>query len=84
LILGACVDSSSFWRTALHDNTLQRFEFVFALMDKFYRYCSPPVPALREVAEILAGQTLSVDVDTVSFAQHFPRYDRVLSLYKSA
>jgi len=29
--------------------------------------------ALREVAEFLAGQTLSVDVDTVSFAQHFPR-----------
>jgi hypothetical protein len=30
--------------------------------------------ALREVAEFLAGQTLSVDVETVSFAQHFPRY----------
>lgn len=29
--------------------------------------------ALREVAEFLAGQTLSVDVETVSFAQHFPR-----------
>ncbi|KAI0343360.1 hypothetical protein BDW22DRAFT_1356997 [Trametopsis cervina] len=28
---------------------------------------------LREVAEYLAGQTLAVDVDTVSFAQHFPR-----------
>ncbi|KDQ26498.1 hypothetical protein PLEOSDRAFT_1077434 [Pleurotus ostreatus PC15] len=28
---------------------------------------------LREVAEFLAGQTLSVDVDSVSFAQHFPR-----------
>ncbi|TCD67383.1 hypothetical protein EIP91_012418 [Steccherinum ochraceum] len=28
---------------------------------------------LREAAEFLAGQTLSVDVDTVSFAQHFPR-----------
>jgi hypothetical protein len=32
------------------------------------------VAALREVAEFLAGQTLSVDVDTVNFAQHFPRY----------
>lgn len=30
-------------------------------------------PALREVAEFLAGQTLSVDVETVSFTQHFPR-----------
>ncbi|KAF8576856.1 hypothetical protein K439DRAFT_1649205 [Ramaria rubella] len=28
---------------------------------------------LREVAEFLAGQTLAVDVDSVSFAQHFPR-----------
>ncbi|KAL0953986.1 hypothetical protein HGRIS_005144 [Hohenbuehelia grisea] len=28
---------------------------------------------LREVAEFLAGQLLSVDVETVSFAQHFPR-----------
>jgi len=28
---------------------------------------------LREVAEFLAGQTLDVDVETVSFAQHFPR-----------
>jgi len=28
---------------------------------------------LREVAEFLAGQTLTVDVETVSFAQHFPR-----------
>lgn len=30
--------------------------------------------ALREVAEYLAGQTLAVDVETVTFAQHFPRY----------
>ncbi|EIW75184.1 hypothetical protein CONPUDRAFT_159317 [Coniophora puteana RWD-64-598 SS2] len=28
---------------------------------------------LREVAEFVAAQTLTVDVDTVSFAQHFPR-----------
>ncbi|KIJ34832.1 hypothetical protein M422DRAFT_34931 [Sphaerobolus stellatus SS14] len=28
---------------------------------------------LREVAEYLAGQTLAVDVETVTFAQHFPR-----------
>jgi len=32
--------------------------------------CDAP---LREVAEYLAGQLLSVDVDTVSFTQHFPR-----------
>ena len=30
--------------------------------------------ALREVAEYLAGQTLSVDVETVTFAMHFPRF----------
>ena len=29
--------------------------------------------ALREVAEFVAGQTLTVDVETVTFAQHFPR-----------
>jgi len=29
--------------------------------------------ALREVAEFLAGQSLDVNVDTVTFAQHFPR-----------
>ncbi|KAF9565906.1 hypothetical protein CPC08DRAFT_704335 [Agrocybe pediades] len=28
---------------------------------------------LREVAEFLAGQVLAVDVETVTFAQHFPR-----------
>ncbi|KAJ7065282.1 ubiquitin-related domain-containing protein [Mycena amicta] len=28
---------------------------------------------LREVAEYLAGQVLAVDVETISFAQHFPR-----------
>ncbi|KAH7910069.1 ubiquitin-related domain-containing protein [Hygrophoropsis aurantiaca] len=28
---------------------------------------------LREVAEFLAGQTLSVDVETINLAQHFPR-----------
>lgn len=29
--------------------------------------------ALREVAEFVAGQTLTVDVETVTFSQHFPR-----------
>lgn len=29
---------------------------------------------LREVAEYLAGQNLDVDVETVSLAQHFPRF----------
>lgn len=32
------------------------------------------VVALREVAEFLAGQVLAIDVETVTFAQHFPRY----------
>ena len=31
------------------------------------------VIALRAVAEYLAGQTLAVDVETVTLAQHFPR-----------
>jgi hypothetical protein len=32
------------------------------------------VLALREVAEYLAGQLLTVDPETVTIAQHFPRY----------
>lgn len=36
--------------------------------------------ALREVAEFLAGQTLSVDVETVSFAQHFPRQGNLFNI----
>lgn len=36
---------------------------------------SKPTPtALRQVAEFLASQNLAVDVDTVTLAQHFPRY----------
>lgn len=35
--------------------------------------------ALREVAEFLAVQVLTVDVDTVTLAQHFPRCALVLS-----
>jgi len=38
-----------------------------------YTTTLPSDSPLREVAEYLAGQLLSVDVDTVSFAQHFPR-----------
>jgi len=38
-----------------------------------YTTSLPSDATLREVAEFLAGQTLSVDVETVSFAQHFPR-----------
>lgn len=34
---------------------------------------TPPDTALREVAEFLAGQTLAVDVETVSFSLTFPR-----------
>lgn len=33
-----------------------------------------PFLALREVAEFLAGQSLAIDVDTVTLAQQFPRY----------
>ncbi|KAF8270651.1 ubiquitin-related domain-containing protein [Lactarius quietus] len=33
----------------------------------------PSDSTLREVAEFVAGQTTSVDVDTVTFTQHFPR-----------
>jgi hypothetical protein len=33
----------------------------------------PSDSTLREVAEFVAGQSLTVDVDTVTFTQHFPR-----------
>ncbi|KAI0291026.1 ubiquitin-related domain-containing protein [Multifurca ochricompacta] len=33
----------------------------------------PSDAPLREVAEFVAGQSLTVDVDTVTFTQHFPR-----------
>jgi hypothetical protein len=39
-----------------------------------FRLLIAPALALREVAEFVAGQTLTVDVDTVTFTQQFPRY----------
>ncbi|KAG1787508.1 ubiquitin-related domain-containing protein [Suillus plorans] len=38
-----------------------------------YTTTLPSDATLREVAEFIAAQTLSVDVETVTFAQHFPR-----------
>jgi len=38
--------------------------------------------ALREVAEYLAGQTLAVDVETVNFAMHFPRFLGLCSRFR--
>ncbi|OAX35414.1 DNA-binding protein [Rhizopogon vinicolor AM-OR11-026] len=38
-----------------------------------YTTTLPSEATLREVAEFLAGQTLDVDVETVTFAQNFPR-----------
>lgn len=38
-----------------------------------YTTTLPSDATLREVAEFVAAQTLSVDVETVNFAQHFPR-----------
>ncbi|THU88750.1 hypothetical protein K435DRAFT_729647 [Dendrothele bispora CBS 962.96] len=38
-----------------------------------YTATLPSDSPLMAVAEYLAGQTLNVDIDTVSFAQHFPR-----------
>ncbi|TFY73514.1 hypothetical protein EWM64_g10498 [Hericium alpestre] len=38
-----------------------------------YTTTLPSESTLLEVAEYLAGQTLSVDVETVTLAQHFPR-----------
>lgn len=45
--------------------------FATELPGKLIAVCF--LPALREVAEYLAGQTLTVDVETVTLMQHFPR-----------
>ncbi|KAJ3514153.1 hypothetical protein NLJ89_g2536 [Agrocybe chaxingu] len=38
-----------------------------------YTTTLPSESSLREVAEFLAAQAVTIDVDTVTFAQHFPR-----------
>ncbi|KAI5120942.1 hypothetical protein M0805_001647 [Coniferiporia weirii] len=50
-----------------------RLQIRLASGGKPYVTALPSESTLREVAEYLAAQTLSVDVDTVTFAMHYPR-----------
>lgn len=47
-----------------------KYSDAFAFSDRL----SSVLLALREVAEYIAGQSLTVDVDTVTITQHFPRH----------
>jgi hypothetical protein len=51
-----------------------RFSLFLSSSSEVFRLLIAPALALREVAEFVAGQTLTVDVDTVTFTQQFPRY----------
>ncbi|KAF8484181.1 ubiquitin-related domain-containing protein [Gautieria morchelliformis] len=59
--------------TAGKDYKETRLQIRLATGGPPYTTTLPSDATLREVAEFLAGQTLAVDVDNVSFAQHFPR-----------
>ncbi|KAH8111711.1 ubiquitin-related domain-containing protein [Phellopilus nigrolimitatus] len=50
-----------------------RLQIRLASGGKPYVTSLPSESTLREVAEYLAAQTLSVDVETVNFAMHYPR-----------
>ncbi|KAK7686344.1 hypothetical protein QCA50_010568 [Cerrena zonata] len=59
--------------TAGRDYPQTRLQIRLASGGQPYTTTLPSDATLREVAEYLAGQTLSVDVESVTFAQHFPR-----------
>jgi hypothetical protein len=60
---------------AADDDAAERCQLRFSFFE-LRGFPSPdrPALALREVAEFVVGQTLTVDVDTVTFTQQFPRY----------
>ncbi|KAI0940721.1 hypothetical protein AcV7_003025 [Taiwanofungus camphoratus] len=60
-------------KTAGRDYPETRLQIRLASGGQPYTTTLSSDATLREVAEFLAGQTLSVDVETVAFAQHFPR-----------
>ncbi|EPT01102.1 hypothetical protein FOMPIDRAFT_1016089 [Fomitopsis schrenkii] len=60
-------------KTAGKDYPETRLQIRLASGGQPFTTTLPSDSTLREVAEFLAGQTLSVDAETVAFAQHFPR-----------
>ncbi|KZV65051.1 hypothetical protein PENSPDRAFT_756841 [Peniophora sp. CONT] len=59
--------------TASSDSPETRLQIRLASGGQPYKTTLSSDATLREVAEYLAGQVLAVDVETVTFAQHFPR-----------
>ncbi|VDC05182.1 unnamed protein product [Peniophora sp. CBMAI 1063] len=59
--------------TASSDSPETRLQIRLASGGQPYKTTLSSDATLREVAEFLAGQVLAVDVETVNFAQHFPR-----------
>ncbi|PCH44531.1 hypothetical protein WOLCODRAFT_139057 [Wolfiporia cocos MD-104 SS10] len=60
-------------KTAGKDYPETRLQIRLASGGQPYTTTLPSDGTLRDVAEFLAAQTLSVDVETVNFAMHFPR-----------
>jgi hypothetical protein len=69
----SAVTASSSSGTSGKDFKDTRLQIRMAAGGTPYTTTLPSDATLREVAEFLAAQTLSVDVETVTFAQHFPR-----------
>ncbi|KAG2345879.1 hypothetical protein BDR05DRAFT_879445 [Suillus weaverae] len=67
------VTASSSSGTSGKDFKDTRLQIRMATGGTPYTTTLPSDATLREVAEFVASQTLSVDVETVTFAQHFPR-----------
>ncbi|KAG2143777.1 ubiquitin-related domain-containing protein [Suillus bovinus] len=67
------VTTSSSSGTSGRDFKDTRLQIRMATGGTPYTTTLPSDATLREVAEFVAAQTLSVDVETVTFAQHFPR-----------
>lgn len=69
----AVTASSSSGGTSGKDFKETRLQIRMATEGTPYTTTLPSDATLREVAEFLAAQTLVIDVETVTFAQHFPR-----------
>ncbi|CCM02662.1 uncharacterized protein FIBRA_04766 [Fibroporia radiculosa] len=69
----AAAPATSTPKTAGRDYPETRLQVRMASGGQPYTTTLSSDAPLREVAEFLAGQTLSVDVDTVTLSQHFPR-----------
>ncbi|TFY50563.1 hypothetical protein EVJ58_g10995, partial [Rhodofomes roseus] len=65
-------------KTSGKDYPETRLQIRMASGGQPYTTTLPSDSTLREVAEFLAAQTLSVDAETVTFAMHFPSHSLIL------